>query len=104
MSNWMHDTAEVGTRLSVQAPAGEFTLDAEATRPLVLVTGGVGITPAMAMLESAAASGRPIRFIHAARHGGVHAFRERVDVLAAAHENVEALYVYDAPRDGRRTA
>ncbi|WP_431103744.1 NO-inducible flavohemoprotein [Roseateles noduli] len=100
VSNWMHDVAEVGTRIDVQAPAGEFTLDAGATRPLVLVTGGVGITPAMAMLESAAASGRPIRFIHAARHGGVHAFRERVDVLAAAHENVEALYVYDAPRDG----
>lgn len=100
VSNWMHDTAEVGTRLSVQAPAGEFTLDATATRPLVLVTGGVGITPAMSMLESAAASGRPIRFIHAARHGGVHAFRERVDLLAAAHDNVRALYVYDAPRDG----
>ncbi|ANH67487.1 NO-inducible flavohemoprotein [Mitsuaria sp. 7] len=100
VSNWMHDMAEVGSRLNAQAPAGEFTLDAAATRPLVLVTGGVGITPAMAMLESAAASGRPIRFIHAARHGGVHAFRERVDVLAAAHDNVEALYVYDAPRDG----
>ncbi|TXD77618.1 nitric oxide dioxygenase, partial [Mitsuaria sp. TWR114] len=67
---------------------------------LLLVTGGVGITPAMAMLESAAPSGRPIRFIHAARHGGVHAFRERVDLLAAAHRNVEAMYVYDAPREG----
>lgn len=99
-SNWMHDHAEVGTPIRIQAPAGEFTLDAEATRPLVLVTGGVGITPAMSMLESAAASGRPIRFIHAARHGGVHAFRERVDVLAAAHGNVEATYVYDDPRDG----
>ncbi len=100
VSNWMHDRAEVGTRIHIQAPAGEFTLDAAATRPLVLVTGGVGITPAMSMLESAAGSGRPIRFIHAARHGGVHAFRERVDVLAAAHRNVQALYVYDAPREG----
>ncbi len=100
VSGWMHDHVEVGSRLEVQAPAGEFTLDAQATRPLVLVTGGVGITPAMAMLESAAPSGRPIRFIHAARHGGVHAFRERVDLLAAAHRNVEAMYVYDAPREG----
>lgn len=99
VSNWMHDRVEVGATIQVQAPAGEFTLDADATRPLVLVTGGVGITPAMSMLESAAASGRPIRFIHAARHGGVHAFRERVDVLAAAHDNVEAMYVYDAPRE-----
>ncbi|MDH0868331.1 NO-inducible flavohemoprotein [Mitsuaria sp. GD03876] len=98
VSGWMHDRVQVGATIEIQAPAGEFTLDADATRPLVLVTGGVGITPAMSMLESAAASGRPIRFIHAARHGGVHAFRERVDLLAAAHGNVEAMYVYDAPR------
>jgi len=64
----------------------------------VLVTGGVGITPAMSMLEAAAPSGRPIRFIHAARHGGVHAFRERVDQIAARHDNVQVLYVYDQPR------
>ncbi|KAI1690761.1 oxidoreductase NAD-binding domain-containing protein [Ditylenchus destructor] len=67
----------------------------------VLVTGGVGITPAMGGCWSPPpASGRPIRFIHAARHGGVHAFRARVDALAAAHANVDAFYVYDTPRDG----
>jgi len=32
------------------------------------------------------------------RHGGVHAFRARVDALAAAHPNVKVLYVYDTPR------
>jgi nitric oxide dioxygenase len=50
------------------------------------------------MLEAAAPTGRPIRFIHAARHGGVHAFRARVDALAQQHGNVEVLYVYDQPR------
>lgn len=98
VSNWLHDHVAVGTLLKAQAPAGEFTLDEASDRPLLLVTGGVGITPAMAMLEAAAGSGRPIRFIHAARHGGVHAFRTRVDELAQAHDNVEAIYVYDEPR------
>ena len=100
VSNWLHDDVEAGAFLRVQPPAGEFTLDTQARRPLLLVTGGVGITPAMAMLEATAASGRPIRFIHAARHGGAHAFRERVDELAQAHENVEAVYIYDEPRNG----
>lgn len=100
VSNWLHDEVQVGDRLQAQPPAGEFTLDAQAERPLLLVTGGVGITPAMAMLEASAASGRPIRFVHAARHGGVHAFRSRVDQLAQAHDNVEVTYVYDAPRAG----
>lgn len=97
VSPWLHDETRVGDELQVQAPAGDFVLGEGAT-PLVLVTGGVGITPAMCMLESAAASGRPIHFIHAARHGGVHAFRERVDALASQHANVRATYVYDAPR------
>lgn len=99
VSNWLHDRAAVGAELLVQAPCGEFVLhEAQGDRPLVLVTGGVGITPAMSMLEAAAPTGRPIRFIHAARHGGVHAFRARVDAIAAAHPNVKPLYVYDQPR------
>ncbi|CAH0355632.1 NO-inducible flavohemoprotein [Aquabacterium sp. CECT 9606] len=96
-SNWLHDEVQVGQELQVQAPSGDFVLD-EATRPLVLITGGVGITPAMSMLEAHAGSGRPIHFIHAARHGGVHAFRARVDELVAQHANVRATYVYEEPR------
>lgn len=101
VSNWLHDQAPVGAVLRAQAPCGDFTLEPaanDASAPLVLVTGGVGITPAMSMLEAAVPSGRPIRFIHAARHGGVHAFRARVDALASQHANVEVLYVYDQPR------
>ncbi len=100
VSGWLHDEARVGTRLRLLPPCGNFVLQdpQERQRPLVLLTGGVGITPAMSMLEAAAPGGRPIRFIHAARHGGVHAFRERVDAIAARHANVQRLYVYDAPR------
>ena len=103
VSNWLHDHVEVGMELMAQAPCGDFVLDTQKPqRPLVLLTGGVGITPAMSMLESVAASGRPVHFIHAARHGGVHAFRERVEALAAAHDNVRPLYVYDTPRQQDR--
>ncbi|OEZ31859.1 NO-inducible flavohemoprotein [Variovorax boronicumulans] len=100
-SNWLHEAAAVGTRLQVQAPCGDFVLQpaGELARPLVLVTGGVGITPAMSMLESVAHTGRPVHFVHAARHGGAHAFRARVDALAQRHANVKPLYVYDAPRE-----
>ncbi|MDO9004495.1 MAG: NO-inducible flavohemoprotein [Aquabacterium sp.] len=101
-SNWLHDEVQVGQELQVQAPSGDFVLSEATTRPLVLVTGGVGITPAMSMLEANAASGRPIHFIHAARHGGVHAFRDRVDELAAQHANVRATYVYEQPRGAER--
>lgn len=98
-SNWLHDEAQVGQELALMPPCGEFVLD-DRPVPLVLATGGVGITPALAMLEAVAASGRSVTFIHAARNSAVHAFRERVDALAVAHSNVQVRYVYDQPLPG----
>jgi nitric oxide dioxygenase len=99
VSNWLHEHAQPGTRVHATPPSGEFVLHTgELRRPLVLVTGGVGITPAMSMLEVAGPAGRPVRFLHAARHAGVHAFRERVNELARRHPNVMAHYVYSEPR------
>ncbi|HEU4403758.1 MAG TPA: NO-inducible flavohemoprotein [Polyangiaceae bacterium] len=100
VSNWLHDRAPVGTELRLLPPAGAFVLEPGARRPLVLLTAGVGVTPAMSMLESVAPSGRPVRFVHATQCRAVHAFRDRVDALAARHANVTATYYYDEPGPG----
>lgn len=100
VSNWLHDHLTVGDQVQALPPCGDFVLDASSTRPLVFVTAGVGITPAMSMLETVASTGRPVHFIHAAQHSAVHAFRDRVDALAQAHPNVQPLYLYDQPRPG----
>ncbi len=93
-SNYLHDHVDVGAELELLAPCGEFVLR-DAPRPLVLVTGGVGITPAMAMLKTAAASGRRIEFIHAALNSETHAFRDQVEQLAQQHPNVRPYFVYN---------
>jgi nitric oxide dioxygenase len=93
-SNYLHDRVQVGDEVELLAPAGAFVLN-EATRPLVLLTGGVGITPALAMLNSVASSGRQIEFIHAALNSNTHAFRDHVDTIAARHSNVRPFYIYD---------
>ena len=93
-SNYLHDHVDVGVELELLAPCGEFVLR-DAPRPLVLVTGGVGITPAMAMLKTAAASGRRIEFIHAALNSETHAFRDQVEQLAQQHPNVRPYFVYN---------
>ncbi|MCV6588269.1 MAG: NO-inducible flavohemoprotein [Marinobacterium sp.] len=101
VSGYLHDQIHEGDRLQLTPPCGDFILPAAATpaseKPLVLVTGGVGITPAISMLNSSAASGRKIHFIHAAQNGQVHAFRDHVDNLAAQHSNVKPYYLYDQP-------
>ena len=96
-SNFLHDSVQEGDLVELLPPCGEFVLES-AHRPLVLLTGGVGITPAISMLKAAAPSGRPIEFVHAALNGTVHAFRDEVDALAEAHPNVRICYVYSDPQ------
>jgi nitric oxide dioxygenase len=96
VSNFLHDSVQVGDTLNLLPPAGRFVLNRN-NKPLVLLTGGVGITPAISMLNVEAGSGREIRFIHAALNSKVHAFRAHVDQLVAANSNLSALYVYNEP-------
>lgn len=99
VSNHLHDRVRVGDELELFAPAGDFSLT-PSRKPLLLISAGVGITPLLAMLESAVHSGRPIRFIHYARHAGVQAFAARVDELAAQYPQLQRFYCFEERRDG----
>ncbi len=98
VSNYLHDQFSEGDGLMVGAPCGEFVLN-DSDRPLVLVTGGVGITPAISMLDSAVDSGRHISFIHSAINGRVHAFRQHVETLAKQRDNLDVRFVYAEPEE-----
>ncbi|SEP73087.1 nitric oxide dioxygenase [Solimonas aquatica] len=97
VSNYLHDRAGVGDTLELFPPAGAFTLK-DSSRPLALITAGVGITPALSMLEAALGSGRDIHFIHYARHGGAHAFKRQIEDLSARHEQIRHRFCYSEPR------
>lgn len=97
-SNYLHDHLQVGDSINLFTPSGEFTL-ADSGKPLVLISGGVGITPTLAMLETALATSRPVHFIHCARNGGVHAFRDWVNDLAERNPQLKHYYCY-AEDDG----
>lgn len=98
VSNHLHDVVREGDCLELYPPAGDFVLR-ESDKPLALITAGVGITPALSMLDSARHSGRPIHFIHCARHGEVHAFRDWVDAQAAAHPQIRHYVCYSEARE-----
>lgn len=99
VSNHLHDSVNVGDAVELLPPSGAFTLS-DSAKPIVLISGGVGITPTLPMLERALRTGREVRFIHAARHGGVHAFRAHIDALAKAHPQLRRHYIYTETRDG----
>jgi nitric oxide dioxygenase len=101
-SNWLHDQASLGTKLQVAPPAGEFYLDETDDSPVVLLSGGVGLTPMVSMLEHIVRSGssRPTWYIHGAENRRVHAMRDHVRELASKSRDVIVRTFYNAPEAG----
>ncbi|MBV8523476.1 MAG: NO-inducible flavohemoprotein [Acetobacteraceae bacterium] len=99
VSNWLHDHARPGTVLKVAPPAGEFYLDEKDDSPVLLLSGGVGLTPMMSMLEAIvrSGSGRPAWYIHGAEHGRVHAMGVHTKQLASQARNVTVRTFYNVP-------
>lgn len=77
-SRYVHQIAKVGTRLRVSGPRGSFVL-AQNDRPVILLTGGIGITPALSMLHDLAQGpARPVYFIHACNDRNDHCFQDEL--------------------------
>lgn len=101
VSVYLHERVKEGDVLWLSAPAGEFTLDRKDTRPVVLISGGVGLTPMVSMLNTLAETDpqRRVTFIHAAQNGNVHAMKAHAEELALKHPQVSVFWCYDKPTE-----
>lgn len=90
-SRWLHDQARPGDVIQASDPRNTFPLDEDA--PLsVLVAGGVGVTPLLAMARRLDALGRPWRLHYAVRDRSVAAFVDRFQAMkgeVALHVDAE---------------
>ncbi|WP_368518561.1 pyridoxamine 5'-phosphate oxidase family protein [Rhizobium sp.] len=97
VSQFLHDRIAVGDVIEVRAPAGDFGIDARSTRPAVLLAGGVGITPLLAMLRHVVYEGlrkqrvRPVTLFYAARSKADRPFEKEIAELIAATKGVARL-------------
>jgi nitric oxide dioxygenase len=103
VSNYLHNGVSQGDILKVSAPAGDFVLDTEKNTPVVLLSGGVGLTPMMSMLKTVVEvqPERKVTFVHAAANGNVHALRDEVEEVSKL-ENVHSYFFYDSPTEEDR--
>ncbi len=103
-SGHMHDRVQVGDTLTAAGPMGDFVLAEESGRPVLLLSGGVGLTPMMCMLHRLVrASSRPVYFVHACENGEVHAFADEVAALARQRPGVHVHFCYREPTMQDRT-
>lgn len=99
ISNYLHDKLTVGDVLEVAAPAGEFFLQQNSSRPVILLSGGVGLTPMVSMLEDIAARKTvlDVYYVHGAEDGKSHAMGEHVRKLTFGHEGMRSAIFYRTP-------
>lgn len=102
-SGYLHTLLEVGDVIQAGAPRGAFVLR-PGVRPVVLISAGVGVTPVLAMLHALAAEAttRPVWWLHSARDGTEHPFRDEVAQLLARLPASERVVCYSRPRDPDR--
>lgn len=79
-SRYLHDRMHVGDRLRASLPKGSFTLK-EGNGPVILLAGGVGITPLLPMARAALEQGRETWLIQAARNGRQAAFEAELEAM-----------------------
>ncbi|TYQ27472.1 2Fe-2S iron-sulfur cluster-binding protein [Pseudanabaena sp. UWO310] len=98
-SNFMHDSIHEGSIIAAKPPAGKFVLDLSSPQPAVLISNGVGITPMISMAKAATLLNpqRHIWFLHGARDGSLHAFRDEVNAIAEHNPNLHIAYSYSRP-------
>jgi len=97
-SNHFHDHVAVGDILQVRAPGGHFHID-RGDSPVVLIGGGIGITPMLSMLHWCLAEqpGREVWLFYGVRNGREPVMKAELEALAAAHPNFRLRFCFSDP-------
>ncbi|MCV6587345.1 MAG: pyridoxamine 5'-phosphate oxidase family protein [Marinibacterium sp.] len=97
-SRALHDGFGPGDEITARSPAGDFVLT-DGTRPVVLASAGVGVTPMVALLQDIARGGgaRPVWFVQGARNGRDHAFGAEIDGIVRRSPHVTCRIHYSQP-------
>jgi len=100
-SNHFHDNINEGDILDVKAPSGHFFLDVTKPHPVVLIGGGVGLTPVLSMLNEIVAKEwrSEIWFFYGVRNGQEHIMKDHLREIANSADNIRIRICYSDPTD-----
>ncbi len=101
VSPYLTDVLEAGDRLELRGPIGGwFVWETKDGGPLLLVGGGSGVVPLMAMIRHRAAVGSevPARLVYSSRSYEEIIYREELEALAAGDEALEVIHTLTRSR------
>jgi nitric oxide dioxygenase len=100
VSNLLHDHVRTGDRVRITPPFGAFHVDMAARTPVVLVSGGVGLTPLVSIMKAVLRdTEREVVFVHGARNGRVHAMKDRLQASADVNRRLTSIVFYEHPEE-----
>ncbi|MCU7802363.1 MAG: 2Fe-2S iron-sulfur cluster binding domain-containing protein [Candidatus Thiodiazotropha sp. (ex Lucinoma borealis)] len=100
-SNFFHEQVHESSKLLAKAPSGHFHLMNDENLPIVLVAGGIGITPMLSILNTLIESGlrREVWFYFGVRNGDEDMMKNHLRMLAETHTNFHLNVCYSAPNE-----
>jgi ferredoxin-NADP reductase len=101
VSPYLTDVLMAGDKLEFRGPiGGYFAWEERDGGPLLLVGGGSGVVPLMAMIRhrAAAGSGVPVRLLYSSRSYEEIIFREELETLAARDASLEVIHTLTRSR------
>lgn len=100
-SSFFHDHVQEGCKVLVKAPSGHFHLMANELLPIVLIGGGIGITPMLSILNTVLERevNTEVWLYYGIRNGDEHIMKTHLQTLAGAHDNFHLHVCYSAPNE-----
>ena len=101
VSRWLHEDLRVGDEVEIEAPNGTFVFTGREAESVVLIGGGVGITPMMSVARYLTETGWPgkVSLLLGFRAPGDLLFREELGQLAAKNANLSVTVAMSNPGD-----
>jgi ferredoxin-NADP reductase len=98
-SSYFHDELSEGDVIDIKAPGGAFHLEPSDTNPVVLIGGGIGLTPVMSMLNAIvdANAHRDVYFFYGLRNKSEHVMADHLREIAGRNLNVSLNVCYSDP-------
>lgn len=98
-SHFINKSMCAGDRIEIKAPAGHFVLDESSKLPIVLLAGGIGITPMVSILQHLrnTNSSRMTLLMYGVRNSAEQAFADAIKQVTDAHENFHAINCFSRP-------
>lgn len=101
LARWVHERAGIGDRVRVSQGQGPFVYVPEMSDNIVLIGGGVGVTPLLSIFRHVrdAGLGTQTHLVYSVSDSREILFREELDAAVASHDNLHVSITVTQPDD-----